>query len=151
MINNKTISGFTLLEIMIALVIASLAMAIVLPNIPSVLASVKLKSTSRDIVSTLRSARSQSIIKGASYSVIFNVDEKNYFVKDKEKLHEIPNILNIELLSADTERLSAEQSGIRFFSDGSSTGGRITLSTDKKSLAVDINWLTGKSTILEVN
>jgi general secretion pathway protein H len=33
---------------------------------------------------------------------------------------------------------------IRFFPDGSATGGRVTLIGQNQTLVVDINWLTGE-------
>jgi general secretion pathway protein H len=33
---------------------------------------------------------------------------------------------------------------IRFFADGSSTGGRITLEREHAAWKIDINWLTGQ-------
>ena len=33
---------------------------------------------------------------------------------------------------------------IRFFPDGSSTGGRVTLTSDERLYHVDVDWLTGQ-------
>ena len=46
---------------------------------------------------------------------------------------------------------SEARGAIRFFPDGSSTGGRITLSTDRLAYLVDVDWLTGKIHLLEAD
>jgi general secretion pathway protein H len=37
---------------------------------------------------------------------------------------------------------------IRFFPDGSSTGGRVMIAAGNEKLSVDVNWLTGRVSIL---
>ena len=36
---------------------------------------------------------------------------------------------------------------IRFYSDGSSTGGRITVASGERKYLVDVDWLTGRVSI----
>ena len=38
---------------------------------------------------------------------------------------------------------------VRFFADGSSTGGRVTLMVGERSYAVDVDWLTGRVRVLQ--
>ena len=61
----------------------------------------------------------------------------------------LPDDLEISLFTARSERLGPNSGAIRFFPDGSSTGGRLTLSTERLGMAVDVDWLTGKVRILE--
>jgi general secretion pathway protein H len=41
------------------------------------------------------------------------------------------------------------EGGIDFFPDGSSTGGRVYLEIDARSLKVDVEWLTGRIRVQE--
>ena len=50
------------------------------------------------------------------------------------------------LLAACSEQ---DTGAIRFFPDGSSTGGRVTLMVGERSYAVDVDWLTGRVRVLE--
>ncbi len=45
--------------------------------------------------------------------------------------------------------LAPGRGGIRFYPDGSSTGGRVTLSLEGLQMRVDVEWLTGRVRITE--
>ena len=42
---------------------------------------------------------------------------------------------------------SDKRGAIRFYPDGSSTGGRITVSSGERKFLVDVDWLTGRVSI----
>jgi general secretion pathway protein H len=48
------------------------------------------------------------------------------------------------LVTAQSELTGEGQGNVRFFADGSSTGGRVVLDRGEKSMQIDINWLTGQ-------
>jgi general secretion pathway protein H len=41
------------------------------------------------------------------------------------------------------EQLSARQGRLRFFVDGSSTGGNVILKSARRTVSVDLDWMTG--------
>lgn len=53
--------GFTLIELMVSIAVAAILLTIAMPSLDKVSANNALKSTTRDLVSTLNTARSQSI------------------------------------------------------------------------------------------
>lgn len=53
--------GFTLVEMMVTVAVAAILLAIAMPSLESISNSNALKSTTRDLVSTISTARSQSI------------------------------------------------------------------------------------------
>lgn len=53
--------GFTLIELMVTISIAAILMAIAVPSFQNISANNALKSTTRDLVSSINTARSQSI------------------------------------------------------------------------------------------
>jgi general secretion pathway protein H len=53
----------------------------------------------------------------------------------------------LKLLTAQTEVESDHRGSIRFYPDGSSTGGRITVSSGERQYLVDVDWLTGRVAI----
>jgi general secretion pathway protein H len=55
----------------------------------------------------------------------------------------------ISLVTARSELDTDRVGKIRFFPDGTSTGGRITLARGERKYGVDINWLTGQVVILD--
>ena len=55
----------------------------------------------------------------------------------------------MKLLTAATEQTGDSKGQIRFFPDGSSSGGRITLTRDRREWRIEIAWLTGEVRIEE--
>ncbi|SDS65341.1 type IV fimbrial biogenesis protein FimT [Halopseudomonas litoralis] len=55
------VKGFTLVELMVTIAVAAILLAIAMPSLDNISASNALKSTTRDLVSTISTARSQSI------------------------------------------------------------------------------------------
>lgn len=125
--------------------IAVMAMAVVGPNLSSGVTSTKFKAAAKDVASGLRYARNQAITKTEEAVFFINVDEHFYTVTGKEKHYPLPEAVRLILETAESELLEDGQGGnIRFFPDGSSTGGRIILEANELKRLVDINWLTGQ-------
>lgn len=65
--------GFTLVELMVAIAIAGILMAVGLPSVRSMLNSQKMKSASFDIVTTAMQARSEAIKWGGASSASISI------------------------------------------------------------------------------
>ena len=61
----------------------------------------------------------------------------------------LPRGLELKLFTAQAEVSSESRGAIRFYPDGSSTGGRITVASGERKLLVDIDWLTGRVSIAD--
>lgn len=57
--------------------------------------------------------------------------------------------LGITLITATREIIDSGAGGIRFYPDGTSTGGGITLSLNQRQYHVVVDWLTGHVTVGE--
>ncbi|MDX1606523.1 MAG: hypothetical protein R3202_10055, partial [Candidatus Competibacterales bacterium] len=55
--------------------------------------------------------------------------------------------VTIRLYTAQSELLDQKRGSIRFFPDGSSTGGHIALAEGGLEYRVNVDWLTGRVTI----
>ena len=135
--------GFTLLELIVVLFILVLGFSVVGINLSSGNDATGLKVAARDIVSALRYARGQALISHQEMTVTLDLAENTYTVSGRDKLYSIPKAIDITVVTAQTE-VTEGQGSIRFFADGSSTGGRITLELGKAGWQIDINWLTGQ-------
>ena len=135
--------GFTLLELIVVLLIVVLGFSVVGINLSSGNDATGLKVAARDIVSALRYARGQALISHQEMTVTLDLAENTYTVSGRDKLYSIPKAIDITVVTAQTE-VTEGQGSIRFFADGSSTGGRITLELGKAGWQIDINWLTGQ-------
>lgn len=136
--------GFTLLELTVVLFIVVLGFSAVGINLSSGNDATELKVAARDIVSALRFARGQALISHEEATVNLDLTENTYTVSDRDKVYSINKAIDITLVTAQDELSGKGLGSIRFFADGSSTGGRVTLELGKTAWQIDINWLTGQ-------
>jgi len=140
--------GFTLFEILVVFVIFALVLSIVPPFLPNVIASSQAKTAARDIAANLKRIRSLAVSRQLEMTLSLDVEKKSFSIDDKEKKLALSDNSSLSIVTARSEQLSENIGRIRFFPDGSSTGGQITLSHAKKDYLIDINWLTGNVKIL---
>ncbi len=125
------------------LTIAVIAMALAVPNFSRGLDSVRLQSASREIASSLRYLRGHAVSKNVETEFNVDVETNVYQITGRSKVYSVPESITMRLTTADSE-VTGEKSGIiRFFPDGSSSGGRVTLEAGNRKRLVDVNWLTG--------
>ena len=139
--------GFTLLELLIVLAIAAASFAMIGPQVSSGLTTMKLNTAANDMASALRFTRSRAISNIREAEFFLDVERHRYRVTGKQKEYRVPESIHLKLLTAESEILDEGQGIIRFFPDGSSTGGRITLEAGQRKRLVDVNWLTGQVVI----
>ncbi len=136
--------GFTLIEMTLVLFIVVLGFAAIGSNIASGGQSARLKSAGRDLMSALRYARGQALIAQQEIAVAINLSENSYRVSNRDKLYQLPSEIDLTLVIAQDEFKDDEIGQIRFYPDGSSSGGRITLEWGGLLRRIDVNWLSGK-------
>ena len=61
----------------------------------------------------------------------------------------LPKGMRISITSAKEDQANDHTGRIRFFPDGSSTGGRITLQQGKRKWQVNVAWLTGAVSVVD--
>lgn len=137
--------GLTLLELTVVLVIVSLALAVLVPSLTAG-RGVQVEQTGRVVAAVLRRARSAAIASSRERAVLFDVRDRRYsLVEGPSRL--FPTDVTLRLLTAREELVDGGRGYIRFFPDGSSTGGRLTLSVGTHASVVDVDWLTGAVTV----
>ncbi|MGR9106179.1 MAG: GspH/FimT family protein [Gammaproteobacteria bacterium] len=142
--NENRAAGFTLLELLLVLTIAVIAMVVVVPNFAKGIDAVRLQSTSREIASALRYLRGHAVSQHVQAEFNVDVDANVYRITGRQKNYTVPRSIKMRLITADTEITGANSGTIRFFPDGSSTGGRVILRTGNRKRLLDVNWLTGQ-------
>lgn len=141
-------SGFTLLELLVVLVIIAAAAAIVLPSF-SRSSGTELRAAASALAAGLRKTRSSAITHNRSEALVLDVDRRVYEVPGDGRVRRLPSSVEISLFTARSELVDREAGAIRFFADGSSTGGRITVGSAGRTLLVDVDWLTGLVRIVD--
>ncbi len=142
-------SGFSLVEMLLVLVIAVMGFAVAGPSIMSGRANAELKSSARDVASALRFLRGNALTTGKETKLDLSLNDNSYQLTGKNRTYKISKDIAITLFTAQKEITDDGLGSIRFFPDGSSTGGRVTLESNNNKRLVDVNWLTGQVEILE--
>lgn len=135
--------GFTLLELLVVLVIMALGFSAIAISLSSGNEATELKATARDIASGLRYARGTSLMSHREATLTIDFAENQYAVTGQDKIHSIPQNIDVTMHTGQSELVDGTGS-IRFFPDGSSSGGWIKLEHGKLAWRIDINWLTGQ-------
>lgn len=136
--------GFTLLELVVVLFVVVLGFSVIGLNLSSGSDATEIKAAARDIVSALRYARGQALMTREETTLALDIDNKSYTVSGRGKRYSLPETIDITVVTAQTELNGKGAANIRFYADGSSTGGRITLERGHTAWKIDINWLTGQ-------
>jgi general secretion pathway protein H len=127
-------NGFTLVE--------PAAMYRALPGL-------ELRTTTREVAAALRSTRSAAIRDNREATLTLDVEDGWYRRDGHSEAREIQAGIQLKLLTATTE-VDPEGAGrIRFFPDGTSTGGQITLARDETAYYILVDWLSGRVEITD--
>lgn len=140
--------GFSLLELIVVLAIVALGSVYVTPNFAKTLESVRFKAAVREVASGLRQVRSIALSQGREAAFFLDVARHAYRI-DQDRPQRLPETIELTFETAQTELTGFGQGRIRFFPDGSATGGRIVLRFGRMARRVDVNWLTGRVTVTD--
>jgi general secretion pathway protein H len=141
--------GFTLLEILMVLVIMAGAMVLVLSMVGRGASSADLKASARALAAGLRSAQSTAMATRRDALLTIDVEQRRFSFGRDESPHKLPDGIDLKLYTAQAEVETERKGSIRFYPDGSSSGGRITVSSGERKYLVDVDWLTGRVSIGE--
>ncbi len=145
----NTTCGFTIFELLVVLAIVSLVMAIAVPRLSGTVTTSEIRSAARSLAAGMRWARSEAIYTNRPVNFQVDVKERRFGMTQKGPMRRLPENAQITLHTARSQLLDEEKGHIRFFPDGGSSGGRVTLATERLTQYVDIDWLTGRISILD--
>ncbi len=141
-------SGVTLLELLIVLSIMAIIAAMVLPLFGgSGVSTAELKSAARQVAAGLRVARSEALATRQETRVMLDIEQRTFRIDRDASLHTLPRMIEVKLFTAQSDLVNDRVGAIRFFADGGSNGGRVTLAAGTRKYDIDIDWLTGRVAI----
>jgi general secretion pathway protein H len=138
-------SGFTLVELLAVIVLVAITLAAVSLSFSKSLSSAKIEAASRDLVAALRYTRGQAIVHGQQAALDIDLANNTYQAPGKPIVM-LPREMHLLLHTAESEQTSATSGRIRFFADGASTGGHISVLMGQREWRVNVSWLTGQVT-----
>jgi len=144
----KKRDGFTLVELLVVLAIIAVLCMIAIPSL-SILPHAQLKSTTRELAAALSEARSRAIYSNSEVAFSLDTDRHYFKLSGDKRARTLPSDVHLSLFIIQQERFAPTVGRIRFFPDGSSTGGRIGLSTSNDSYSITVHWLTGSVAVTD--
>jgi general secretion pathway protein H len=142
--------GFTLIELMVVLLIIGLLLVLVPGYLWRPQPGLEVGVAARALADGLRQARSDAVATNRERVFTLDVAEHRFRPGQDRPLEELNTALELGLDTARSELVDAGSGQIRFFPDGSSTGGRITVAMHAQHAEVTVDWLTGQVAIADV-
>lgn len=144
-------AGFTLLELLLVLAVLALLAGIVVAYLPSGSTRTEVLVSAREVASGLRRARGAAIAGNAPVAFMLDVKNHSYRVGVEAPVR-LAGDIALTIDTARSELAGGDTGGIRFFPDGSATGGRIGLrgAGERAAIAtVTVDWVTGRVAVSE--
>lgn len=135
--------GFTLVELLAVLVLAAMIMSVAAVSVGSSLLGAEIRNAHREVLGGLRLSRTQAIVTGEPAFFEVEVEERRWKAAGRD-WRTLPGDMEIRLLTVASELTGNHGGRVRFFPDGSSSGGRVTLSRGDRQWCIGIAWLTGE-------
>jgi general secretion pathway protein H len=142
-------SGLTLLEILIVIALMAIVAGFVIPMFGGPVSTSELRASARQLAAGLRLARSEAVSERRETFLVLDVAGKRFKVDREPKEHPLPSRIELKLFTAQNDLVGENVGSIRFFPDGGSNGGRITVASGTRKFDVDVDWLTGRVAILD--
>ncbi len=150
MVGAQTTGGFTLLEVLVVLAIIAVVATFVPPVFSKGAAVADIHAKALEIASALRYTRSLAIRENRPAAVSFDLAKRTYGGPGDVRQRSFRGF-DMALYTVTAERIAERSGGIRFFPDGSSTGGRVRLQAANGNAAdvdLTIDWLTGRVDVI---
>jgi general secretion pathway protein H len=135
--------GFTLLEALVVLGVIVLALSVASVSFSAGAPERAARRASWDVASALRIAHARSVVGGMPVAFSIDVAKRVWRIVPGEASGALRSAVDVRVLAVASEAARASEGRIWFYPDGSSTGGRVTLSSGSVTYVVGVHWLTG--------
>ncbi len=139
-VRKNSLTGFTLLELILIIFIAGISVSIVVVSIGKTREKTVFKEVSRKVFITLKHAREVAIMERSP--VTFTIDEENnsFWIEKNGVIYGRTQNM--------PEHISISGESIMFFPKGNSSGGRVTIKDEKeREYSIEVDPVLGTPTI----
>ena len=140
---NRRYAGFTLLEVVCAVAILALLAAIALPHVPRATSRTRLEAYALETAALLKADRHAAMRRRAE--IVTEIDSIRHAIRSgtRQRVVRLPADVRLDAVLAARCNGRAAGPTIRFFADGMSCGGVISLRREGAGYEVRVNWFTG--------
>lgn len=135
--------GFSLIELIVVMILVVGLFGLIGGSLGRSVGAAELRNEVRELIAGIRHTRSQAIVHKTEQVFLVDADARTWQAAGREP-QRLPDGLDITLTTARSELTGENAGGIRFYPDGSSTGGSVLLSVDERRWYVTVGWLTGE-------
>lgn len=139
--------GFTLVELLVFLALTALAAALVAPQFDRTNRGIAIRTAALDLAAQLRATRAAAIADNMEKALTLDLAGRHFWPDGHAHPRTMPQNLTLELAIPASDRLGPDSGRLRFFPDGASNGGRITLKDGNRFAVVIVDWMTGNARI----
>jgi general secretion pathway protein H len=145
-----TPNGLTLSETMVVLAVIGFILTLALPMMSVGQGRSELRTAATAISTALRAVRSRAIAENHEEIFLVDTDRARYRPRGGAAVS-LPPSIRLTLFTTTQEQLSPGIGAIRFYADGSSTGGGMTLTRGNAHYDILVDWLTGRISLSDPN
>ena len=139
----------SLIELLVVLMLMSLIAAMAVPFLPGGVSSTELRGAAREVAAGLRYARSDAVATRRETRLLLDLEKRSFQIERDARVHNLPKQVDLKLFTAQRDLVDEKTGAIRFYPDGGSNGGRITIAAGERKYEVDVDWLTGRVAIAD--
>jgi general secretion pathway protein H len=148
--SNRSQGGFTLLEIIIVLLLMCLILSLSTIHFANGLPSSHFNATIREMLATIRHARSLAMVNNENRIITIDLDQKKYSINGL-KINDIPSDINIKIKDDLTGEILKGKYLMLFRPGGTTEGGTLILWSNKKKQSIQVDPLVGATTLNNEN
>ena len=137
-------AGYTLLEMLIVVAVLAVVVSSVQLLPQSRAGSVDVASATQLIASSLRQARNASIRRRAVQHVYFDVKRRTVWTDSSRNRLALDRGIRMAISSARSQVRSDSVAQVRFYPNGSSSGGKVVLEGRSGAREIRVNWHSGR-------
>lgn len=143
------------MELLVVLVLVAVIVVLAPPLWSKGVPAAEHRAATRQVAQLLKTARSEAVARRIDVPVEFDLAARQVRLpataggSASARSLTLPEGIGIELTTTAAETQSPERAFVRFYPDGGSTGGRVTLRAGERAYRVDIDWLSGRIAIDE--
>ncbi len=131
-----------MVEVLVVLVILGLVGGLVLTRGPQRGGGLEMRAAAGAVAQVMRLARTRAIARNRPVTVLFDTRAGTLRLDAAPARSLPPGIA----MSVET---TADQPGIRFMPDGSSSGGKVELANGGRRMLVGVDWISGRVSLAE--
>lgn len=136
------------MELLVVLVLMSAMLALVPPMFDRGLSATGLNAIAREMMAAMRYARSTAVSHRQTIAFTLDLEQNLYRVEGRRAVA-LPESLQLELVTAASELHGSGVGAVKFYPDGSASGGSVTLVAEARQLRLDVDWLSGRVSLHE--